>query len=77
MSGPKRTAKSKLQTPAFSIANIAELLLCLFMQAHEEAKLTTYPGAVVLLLGLAITIAVAVYSLVKKGREDGYEPVLA
>ena len=47
------------------------------IHAHEEAKLTTYSGAVVLLLGLAITIAVAVYSFAKNGREDDYEPVVA
>jgi hypothetical protein len=44
---------------------------------HESIKVTTYAWSVVVFIGLAVTIAVAVavHSWLKKRREGGYKPV--
>lgn len=47
------------------------------VQMHESIKVTTYAWSVVVFIGLAVTIAVAVavHSWLKKRREGGYKPV--
>ncbi|KAG5230426.1 Stress up-regulated Nod [Salix suchowensis] len=45
------------------------------VQMHESIKGTTYAWSIVVFIGLAVTIAVAVRSWLKKRREGGYNPV--
>ncbi|KAJ6869379.1 hypothetical protein NC651_034200 [Populus alba x Populus x berolinensis] len=45
------------------------------VQMHESIKVTTYAWSIVVFIGLAVTIAVAVHSWLKKRREGGYKPV--
>ncbi|XP_015580256.2 uncharacterized protein LOC8275474 isoform X2 [Ricinus communis] len=44
---------------------------------HENMEPSAYRWAIVVLLGLATTLAVAVGSWLKKGKDDGYQPILA
>ncbi|CAK7336862.1 unnamed protein product [Dovyalis caffra] len=43
----------------------------------ENMKGSTYALAIIALFGLAIAVAVTVHSRLKKGREEGYRPILA
>ena len=42
---------------------------------HVSIKVTTYAWSIVVFIGLAVTIAVAVHFWLKKRREGGYKPV--
>ncbi|KAI5563105.1 hypothetical protein BDE02_15G095000 [Populus trichocarpa] len=44
---------------------------------HVNMKGSTYAVAIIALFGMAIAVAVTVHSRLKKGREEGYQPMLA
>ena len=46
------------------------------MQIREKMKVSTSALAIVALLGLAV-VAVGLRYRLKKGREEGYEPIMA
>jgi hypothetical protein len=45
-----------------------------FLQIHKNIKVST---PAVALFGLAMAIAVGLLSRMKKGREEGYQPIMA
>lgn len=44
---------------------------------HVNMKGSTYAVAIIALFGMAIAVAVTVHSRLKKGKEEGYQPMLA
>jgi hypothetical protein len=48
-----------------------------FLQIHKNIKVSTPAVAIVALFGLAMAIAVGLLSRMKKGREEGYQPIMA
>jgi hypothetical protein len=46
------------------------------LQIHEKMKVSASALAIVALLGLAV-VALGLRHRLKKGREEGYEPIMA